>query len=396
MEKTMEEKLVEALNRIIDERLVSVVISNKRNKSYETDKIKVRPVKIKDEIMYQASSFVGTKVLHKNLSLEETRKLVFDNLSNNFSQGQFVGEAEDANILVSKKGQVTVKYKSHEIKEKEPLAHNRKKVYLIEEGVPADFLVELGVMNSQGLVHKNKYDKFRQINRFLEFIDDIIPKLERNKQIRILDFGCGKSYLTFAMYYYLKKVKNIDVAITGLDLKEDVIKTCNALAKKLSYDNLEFLNGDIANYDKESKVDMVVTLHACDTATDYAIYKAVKWDAKVILSVPCCQHEINKQIKNDMLNPVLKYGILKERISALVTDGIRAEVLEEYGYDAQILEFIDMEHTPKNLLIRAVKRDKLMRSSSGEAKRAKNSEALNTLINELSISPKIKELLDNE
>lgn len=388
MEKTMEEKLVEALNRIIDERLVSVVISNKRNKSYETDKIKIRPVKIKDEIMYQASSFVGTKVLHKNLSLEETRKLVFDNLSDNFSQGQFSGEAEDANILVSKKGQVTVKYKSHEIKEKEPLAHNRKKVYLIEEGVPADFLVELGVMNSQGLVHKNKYDKFRQINRFLEFIDDIIPKLEKNKQIRILDFGCGKSYLTFAMYYYLKKVKNIDVAITGLDLKEDVIKTCNALAKKLSYDNLEFLNGDIANYDKESKVDMVVTLHACDTATDYAIYKAVKWDAKVILSVPCCQHEINKQIKNDMLNPVLKYGILKERVSALVTDGIRAEVLEEHGYDAQILEFIDMEHTPKNLLIRAVKRDKLAAR--------KNSARLNELIKELNISPKIKELLDNE
>ena len=388
MEKTMEEKLVEALNRIIDERLVSVVISNKRNKSYETDKIKIRPVKIKDEIMYQASSFVGTKVLHKNLSLEETRKLVFDNLSDNFSQGQFSGEAEDANILVSKKGQVTVKYKSHEIKEKEPLAHNRKKVYLIEEGVPADFLVELEVMNSQGLVHKNKYDKFRQINRFLEFIDDIIPKLEKNKQIRILDFGCGKSYLTFAMYYYLKKVKNIDVAITGLDLKEDVIKTCNALAKKLSYDNLEFLNGDIANYDKESKVDMVVTLHACDTATDYAIYKAVKWDAKVILSVPCCQHEINKQIKNDMLNPVLKYGILKERVSALVTDGIRAEVLEEHGYDAQILEFIDMEHTPKNLLIRAVKRDKLAAR--------KNSARLNELIKELNISPKIKELLDNE
>jgi len=388
MEKTMEEKLIEALNRIIDERLVSAVISNKRNKSYDTDKIKIRPVKIKNEIMYQASSFVGTKVLHKNFSLNETKEMVLSELLNNFSQGQFVGELEDANILVSKKGQVTVKYKSHEIKEKEPLAHNRKKVYLIEEGVPADFLVELGVMNSEGFVHKNKYDKFRQINRFLEFIDDIIPKLEKNKQIRILDFGCGKSYLTFAMYYYLKKVKNIDVAITGLDLKEDVIKTCNELAKKLSYDNLEFLNGDIANYDKESKVDMVVTLHACDTATDYALYKAVKWDAKVILSVPCCQHEINKQIKNDMLNPILKYGILKERISALVTDGIRAEILEEHGYETQILEFIDMEHTPKNLLIRAVKRDKLIPR--------KNSARLNELIKELSISPKIKELLDNE
>ncbi len=392
----MEEKLGEALDRIVNEKLVSAVISNKRNKAYEVDKIKLRPVKIKEEVLYQVSSFVGTKVLHKNLGLDEVRELILDEFMENFSQGQFVGEDEDANVLVSKKGQVTVKYKKHEKKEKEPLAHNRKKVYLIEEGIPADFLVELGVMNKDGLVHKNKYDKFRQINRFLEFIEDIIPKLDKDRQIRILDFGCGKSYLTFAMYYYLKKVKNIDVAITGLDLKEDVIRTCNALAKKLSYDNLKFLNGDIADYDKESKVDMVVTLHACDTATDYAIFKAVKWDAKVILSVPCCQHEVNKQIKNDLLNPVLKYGILKERISALLTDGIRAEVLEENGYDTQILEFIDMEHTPKNILIRAVKRDGNLQNVAKVAKQKKQSEALNSLIEALNVSPKIKELFDNE
>ncbi len=392
----MEEKLREALNIIIDDGLVSAVISNKRNKSYDTDKIKIRPVKIKDEVLYQVSSFVGTKVFHQNLSVKDTRNFVFTQLISNFTQGQFEGVEKDSNILVSKKGQVTVKYKSHEVKENKPLAHNRKKVYLIEEGVPADFLVELGVMNKDGLVHKNRYDKFRQINRFLEFIDDIIPKLDTDKQIRILDFGCGKSYLTFAMYYYLKKVKNIDVAITGLDLKEDVIKTCNDLAHKLSYDNLEFLNGDIADYDKESKVDMVVTLHACDTATDYALYKAVKWDAKVILSVPCCQHEINKQIKNELLNPVLKYGILKERISALMTDGIRAEVLEEQGYDAQILEFIDMEHTPKNILIRAVKRDNVLESQSKRAKREKQSDELKMLVGEMNISPKIKELFDNE
>lgn len=392
----MEERLKEALDRIVNERLVSAVISNRKSKAYEVEKVKVRPVKIKEEMLYQVSSFVGTKVLHKNLNLNEMKALLTQELVENFSQGQFIGEDEDANVLVSKKGQVTVKYKKHEKIQKEPLAHNRKKVYLIEEGVTADFLVELGVMNKEGLVHKNKYDKFRQINRFLEFIEDIIPRLDKNKQIRILDFGCGKSYLTFAMYYYLKKVKNIDVAITGLDLKEDVISTCNALAKKLSYDNLEFLNGDIADYDKESKVDMVVTLHACDTATDYAIFKAVKWDAKVILSVPCCQHEINKQIKNDLLKPVLKYGILKERISALLTDGIRAEVLEENGYDTQILEFIDMEHTPKNILIRAVKRDKDMRSSAKVAKAKEQSDELSALIEALNVSPKIKELLGNE
>lgn len=343
----MREKLKEALDRIINDKLVSVVISNKRNKENEVDKIKVRPVIIKDELLYQVSSFVGPKVLHRNVTIEELKVTLEEDLFVNFSQGQFLGQEEDANILVSKKGQVTVKYKKHSLTEKEPLAHNRKKTYLIEEGTKADFLIELGVMNKDGLVHKNKYDKFRQINRFLEFIDDIIPNLEKDKQIRILDFGCGKSYLTFAMYYYFKKVKNIDVAITGLDLKTDVIRDCNALAKKLKYDNLEFLNGDIADYDGESKVDMVVTLHACDTATDYALYKAVKWNAKVILSVPCCQHEINKQIKNQLLNPALKYGIIKERMSALLTDAIRAETLSQVGYDAQILEFIDMEHTPK-------------------------------------------------
>ena len=392
----MEEKLVEALNRIVTEGLISAVISNKRAKAYEVDKIKVRPVKIKEEVLYQVSSFVGQKVFHKNVTADELKIALAGELTENFSQGQFVGEEEDANVLVSKKGQVTVKYKKHEKLEKEPLAHNRKKEYLIEEGAHVDFLVELGVMNKDGLVHKNKYDKFRQINRFLEFIEDIIPKLKKEGQVRILDFGCGKSYLTFAMYYYLKKVKNIDVSITGLDLKEDVIKTCNNLASKLSYDNLMFLNGDIADYDKDSKVDMVVTLHACDTATDYAIYKAVKWDARVILSVPCCQHELNKQIKNDVLNPVFQYGIIKERMAALITDGIRAQVLEEQGYDTQILEFIDMEHTPKNILIRATKRDKLMVSKTVEEKRKKQSDDLEQLIKELNVQPKIKELFDNE
>ena len=385
----MREKLKEALDRIINDKLVSAVISNKRNKENEVDKIKVRPVIIKDELLYQVSSFVGPKVLHSNVTIEELKVTLEEDLFVNFSQGQFLGQEEDANILVSKKGQVTVKYKKHSLTEKEPLAHNRKKTYLIEEGTKADFLVELGVMNNDGLVHKNKYDKFRQINRFLEFIDDIIPNLEKDKQIRILDFGCGKSYLTFAMYYYFKKVKNIDVAITGLDLKTDVIRDCNALAKKLKYDNLEFLNGDIADYDGESKVDMVVTLHACDTATDYALYKAVKWNARVILSVPCCQHEINKQIKNQLLNPALKYGIIKERMSALLTDAIRAEALSQVGYDAQILEFIDMEHTPKNILIRAVKKDKIVSAKKCEQQK----EQLETLIQELNLSPKIKELL---
>ena len=211
-------------------------------------------------------------------------------------------------------------------------------------------------MTAEGRVVRARYDKFRQINRFLEFIEDILPALPRDRELTILDFGCGKSYLTFAIYYYLKERRGLDVRIIGLDLKKDVIRKCSELSRKYGYEKLTFLQGDIAGYEGCSQVDMVVTLHACDTATDYALYKAVKWNAKVILSVPCCQHELNGQIENETLAPVLGYGLLKERFAALMTDGLRARLLEGQGYDTQILEFIDMEHTPKNILIRAVKR----------------------------------------
>ena len=237
------------------------------------------------------------------------------------------------------------------------LAHNRKKKYLLEEGRPVPFLIDLGVMSEDGKIKNARYDKFRQLNRFLEFIEDILPKLPKEREVTILDFGCGKSYLTFAMYHYLHELKHYDVHIIGLDLKTDVIEKCNRLADKYGYEKLNFYQGDIASYEGCEQVDMVVTLHACDTATDYALEKAVRWNASVILSVPCCQHELNRQIKNETLAPILEYGILKERFSAILTDGLRAQMLESKGYDTQILEFIDMEHTPKNLLIRAVKNE---------------------------------------
>ena len=235
------------------------------------------------------------------------------------------------------------------------LSHNRKKHYLLEEGIPVPFLVQLGVMTPDGRVVKARYDKFRQINRYLEFVEDILPSLPKGREISIIDFGCGKSYLTFALYYYLHEKQGYDVHITGLDLKEDVITECGRLAKSFGYDKLEFLHGDIADYTGTDEVDMVVTLHACDTATDYALYKAIKWNAKVIFCVPCCQHELNKQIDDSSRMPIMKYGLIKERVSALYTDALRANMLEAQGYKTQILEFIDMEHTPKNILIRAVK-----------------------------------------
>jgi SAM-dependent methyltransferase len=226
------------------------------------------------------------------------------------------------------------------------------------------FLVDLGVMTKEGKIVNSRYDKFKQINRFLEFIEDILPSLSKDREQTIIDFGCGKSYLTFAMYYYLKVLKGYDIRVIGLDLKEDVINNCNVLARDYGYDKLNFYVGDIASYKDVNAVDMVVTLHACDTATDYALANAVKWGAKVILSVPCCQHEANKTIDNEILKPVMDYGILKERLAAIITDASRAKMLEANGYDTQILEFIDMEHTPKNLLIRAVK-------SKGENKEAR-------------------------
>ena len=353
--------LQEFLEKQFDEDLMLAVLSGQRSKEKEApSKVRIRQIELKGSVCYQASSTVGTKVLHSNYSREEVIAYVEQSLQEGgFSQLQVQGRCKDGSVLVSKKGKVTVKVKEHQAKEPvQILAHNRVKQYILKEGTPVPFLVDLGVMNKEGKIHRPAYDKFKQINRFLEFIEDILPALSREREVTILDFGCGKSYLTFAMYYYLKELKKYDVHIIGLDLKEDVIRKCNGLAEKYGYEKLHFLCGDIAEYEGVQKVDMVVTLHACDKATDYALAKAVEWDAQVILSVPCCQHELNRQIRNEMLQPVMRYGILKERMAALITDGLRAELLESKGYETQLLEFIDMEHTPKNILIRAVKTGK--------------------------------------
>lgn len=346
----------------LNETLIRVILSNPSSKD-GVIKICARPVLKNKTLLFQIEEYTKTQVFHKNLTAGDagsylTGKLSSDTSSQTASFKNALVETQSftANVLVSKKGTITIKKKMN-ASAKQPkisLSHNRKKKYILEEGIPVPFLIDLGVMTQNGNIINAHYDKFRQINRFLEYIEDILPSLPTGRELRILDFGCGKSYLTFAIYYYLKVLKGYPVRITGLDLKEDVIRHCNELAVKYGYDKLEFLCGDIAYYDGCSQVDMVVTLHACDTATDYALAKAVGWGAKVILSVPCCQHELNKQMKNDLLSPVLHYGILKERMAALMTDGLRAQILEANGYRTQILEFIDMAHTPKNLLIRAV------------------------------------------
>ncbi len=351
--------LNELLDLIITDKLIDVTISGPFDKN-SVSKVKIRPVNIANTIKFQVTEYVGTKVLHKNYDDKEA-KLQIEQYLNAFKQAQFKASDMMASVLVSKKGQMTIKCKKMQtaLTESAVKEHNRTKEYILKEGVMVPFMVDLGIMTLDGKIVKSKYDKYRQINRFLEFIEDILPSLDQNSEQTIIDFGCGKSYLTFAMYYYLRELKHYDVRIIGLDLKEDVIEKCNELSTSYGYDKLKFYVGDIASYKDVEKVDMVVTLHACDTATDYALYKAVKWGAKVILSVPCCQHEANKTIANEDLSPVLKYGIIKERMSALITDGVRAQVLESQGYKTQILEFIDMEHTPKNILIRAVKKNKI-------------------------------------
>ena len=346
----------------LNETLIRVILSNPSSKD-GVIKICARPVLKNKSLLFQIEEYTKTQVFHKNLTAGAAGSYLTGNLSSDassltaeFKNALVETKSFTANVLVSKKGTITIKKKMN-TSTKQPkisLSHNRKKKYILEEGIPVPFLIDLGVMTQNGSIVNAHYDKFRQINRFLEYIEDILPSLPTGRELRILDFGCGKSYLTFAIYYYLKVLKGYPVRITGLDLKEDVIRHCNELAVKYGYDKLEFLCGDIAYYDGCSQVDMVVTLHACDTATDYALAKAVGWGAKVILSVPCCQHELNKQMKNDLLSPVLHYGILKERMAALMTDGLRAQILEANGYRTQILEFIDMAHTPKNLLIRAV------------------------------------------
>ena len=376
------ENLKLLLQENLNQEFLAAVLSAPRDKS-GVEKVKVRPLLKRGELVFQLESFCNRQAFHENLSAEEAADRIFEYMQN-MKQMQMETKQWNYTVLVSKKGKLTIKRKAQKNPNKQAdMNHNRKKQYILEEGTMVPFLRDLGVMTEEGKIVRTKFDKFRQINRFLEFIEDILPQLDKGREVTILDFGCGKSYLTFAMYYYLHELKQCDIRIIGLDLKSEVIRRCNELSVKYGYEKLTFLEGDIADYEGVDQVDMVVTLHACDTATDYALAKAVGWHAKVILSVPCCQHEINGQIENDVLKPILKHGLLKERFSAIVTDALRAEYLEREGYEVQVLEFIDMEHTPKNILIRAIDTGKKGKNS----KRIKDCEAF------LNVEPTLGRLL---
>ncbi|WP_210470922.1 SAM-dependent methyltransferase [Sporosarcina sp. 6E9] len=347
------EELVNTLiERLSSGLFISGTISQPRVKSDELKRLRLKPVELQGELHIQFEYQYERILNHENIPVNDMHDKLKE-LLERFRQVHLEFSNEKVHIQISKKFKVLWKSEKTTSEKVVDLSHNRKKNYLLDENTPYPFLIRLGVQTPEGKVRNQHHDKFRQINRFVEFIDDSLAHLPTDRTIRILDFGSGKSYLTFALYHYLRIEKGLDIKVTGLDLKKEVIEECSLIAKDLNYADLEFLVGDINDYNEETSVDMVVTLHACDVATDMALARAVKWDAKVILSVPCCQHELFNQIKSPALDVMLKHGLIKERFSALATDSIRAELLSLVGYEAQLLEFIDMEHTPKNILIRA-------------------------------------------
>ncbi|MET4561335.1 SAM-dependent methyltransferase [Lysinibacillus parviboronicapiens] len=354
---TFEEMKAQLQEQILQQQLIAATISQPRMKSHEIKRIKLKPLMLKDVYHIQIEYQYERILKHENVQLAQfpTKLEAF---FEDFRQAHIDFIGEKVQVQLSKKNKVL--WKSDNVAEPKQvnLSHNRKKNYLLDDTTPYPFLIRLGVQTTEGKVKKQKYDKFKQINRFIEFIDDALAYLPKDRQVRILDFGSGKSYLTFALYHYLKIEKGLDIRVTGLDLKKEVIEECSQIAQDLGYDQLEFLVGDINDYNDESTVDMVVTLHACDVATDMALARAVKWGASVILSVPCCQHELNRQLNTPALDIMLQHGLVRERFAALATDAIRAEILSLVGYEAQLLEFIDMANTPKNILIRAYRTGK--------------------------------------
>ncbi|WP_324822682.1 SAM-dependent methyltransferase [Sinanaerobacter sp. ZZT-01] len=374
---------------ISQETLIYISFGNVRNKSTLYRKVTIRPVLLRNQLSYQATYHFEKKVTHKNFKQEDCISFCIELLKDSFKQCNLFCEDADYQILAAKVDKLKI-IKSSPSKRKEDiqLSHNQEKQYIIPDGEPCDFLIHLGVMTKEGRVIQRHYNKFRQINRFLEIVSDVIDYLP--DRAKIIDFGCGKAYLTFALYYYLNFKLKKDVTIIGLDLKEDIIDFCNKIASQLHYDRLVFQMGDIAEYQETAKADMVVTLHACDTATDFALIKAVCWEASVILSVPCCQHELFSQIHNDINFPILKQGILKERFSAILTDSLRALKLTEHGYDVSMIEFTSLEHTAKNIMIRAV--SDVNRKNQQTAAMKQAAEEFKTLCSFWNVNPTISKL----
>lgn len=376
----MEKELDQIIKELLTEDIVKIVLSNSKDSKFK------KIVISKLDSFYQAEKFTDKQAFHENLNREQLALFCYETMDEGFKQLNAWDNDSEYEIKISKKGKVFFTKSKSNTSVKVQNNNNRQKEYYLPEGEVVPPLVDMGVFTKDGKIVNSMYDKYKQINKFIQFIDEAINKANL-KKINIVDFGCGKSYLTFVVYYYLNFVKKIDATMTGLDLKEDVIKKCQETAKKYGYDKLNFQVGDVALYESKEPVDMVITLHACDTATDFALYHAIRWGTKIIISVPCCQHELNAQIESDEFGIMTRYGLLKERTAAIMTDAIRANLLEYSGYKTQILEFIDFTHTPKNLLIRAVK------SNVSKEHKDKMLKEVENLIKEFNLNPTLYNLL---
>ncbi|MBZ9608821.1 SAM-dependent methyltransferase [Clostridium estertheticum] len=383
------EELRSAINEILKQDILKLVISNKMNKDVQYNKITF--VLKEDDVKqyYQIEKNTDKQAFHENITIDVLGEKILEYVSASYKQVDAWSNTITFDLKISKKGKVHLgKKKSDNVKIANK-GHNKEKNYILKEGMIIEPLIDLGIFTKEGRVVNSKYDKYKQINKFVEIIDDEIKKNDF-KELTILDFGCGKSYLTFVLYYYFVEIKKINVKMIGLDLKEDVIKECNDISKRYNYENLHFELGDINGFKYDNKVDMVITLHACDTATDYALYNAIKWNSNMIFSVPCCQHEFNSQIKTESLSILTKYGIVQERASALMTDSVRANLLESVGYKSQLLEFIDISHSPKNILIRASK------ANISKDKKEKALSEVNVLMNQFNLNSTLFNLLKKD
>ncbi|AUN15015.1 class I SAM-dependent methyltransferase [Paraclostridium sordellii] len=383
------EELKNSIYEITDDNIIKVVISNKLNKDIEYNKINIELKEKNNTEYYQVEKYTDKQVFHNNIEKDMLNEKMLEFIDGKYKQVGAWSQEYTYDLKISKKGKVFLGRKKSDNSKLVNKSHNREKNYILKEGMIIQPLIDLGVFTKDGKVVNSKYDKYKQINRFIEIIDDEIKK-NNDKELTILDFGCGKSYLTFVLYYYFVEIKKINVKMIGLDLKADVIKKCNEIAKKYNYKNLHFELGDINGYKYTDNVDMVITLHACDTATDYALYNAIKWNAKMIFSVPCCQHEFNSQMKSEDLSILTRYGIIKERVAALMTDAVRGNLLEAIGYKTQLLEFIDIAHSPKNILIRASK------SKISREKKESSLMEVDNIMKEFNLEPTLFNLLKKD
>lgn len=378
--------LITIIEACFNQKTYKIVLSKPRTKTKDFHKIVISQIKE----AYHLEKFTATQVFNENLVTGQLIEFINQALEHDFQQYNAWDDQFEYIIQISKKGKPSMSRKAVKEAPAKANTHNREKNYILQEGIVIAPLVDMGIFTKEGKVVKTMTDKFRQINRFVEIIDDEIKSLAPGTELNVIDFGCGKSYLTFILYYYLTEIKNIKVNMVGLDLKSDVIDRCNASAQKYGYDNLSFQLGNIDAYVSSFPVDMIITLHACDTATDYALYNAIKWDARLIFSVPCCQHELNAQLETKELSLLTKYGIIKERTAALITDAIRGSLLEACGYKVQLLEFVDLAHTPKNILIRAKK------TQSTEKRKAQALAEVENAVQAFSLKPTLYQLLETD